>query len=606
MEASLFNSQNQFYKTPFGAVACGKEVYFAISVPEEFCCKTPYMLLNRDGEEPSLLPLVKETVISGREIFSLRYTPTQVGLYFYYFDLYTDYRKIFCGEMGEGYITQGNGEKYQLTVYEKDFETPKDLYGGVMYQIFPDRFYEGEKKTAMPFDRIYREDKENEPYFWPNEQHEGYLNMDYFGGDFAGIEQKLPYLEDLGVTMIYLNPIFEAHSNHRYNTADYMHADPVLGTNQDFAHLCKEAKCRGIKIILDGVFSHTGSDSVYFNKEGRYPQLGAWQGENSIYRNWYIFSDEYKHGYRSWWGFETLPEVNEENADFRNFVCGDGGVIDYWLSLGADGFRLDVADELPDDFIQAIRIAVKKHGADKYLLGEVWDDASNKTSYDKRRTYLLGKGLDSVMNYPFKDAVMAFLRGGNAKDAANIIMHICENYPLPALNTAMNFVSTHDTVRGITALGGEEIGDHDRYWQSEKRMNKEQYCYARRLLRLAYAIIYTLPGIPSIYYGDEICTEGYKDPFNRSYFNWKSEEHYLLPTLHTLSELRKNCSALRDGALIIHEANEGFLHYERKNNESSVHILINRSHKLECRAVCGSIREILSLRYLICTQDENT
>ena len=605
MDASLYNSQNAFYKTPFGAVAAGEEIRFTISVPQEFGCKTPYLVIRRDGEAQSLLLLTWAFAQNGRDIFTLPYTPGETGLYFYYFDLYTDYRKLYCGELGEAYIAQGEGNAYQLTVYDKAFETPAALRGGVMYQIFPDRFFEGEAKTEMPYsDRIYREDKENEPYFWPNEQHEGYLNMDYFGGDFKGIEAKLPYLAALGVSVLYLNPIFESHANHRYNVADYLHTDPLLGDNWAFVRLCDAAHAAGMKIILDGVFSHTGSDSIYFNKEGRYPRLGAWQSENSIYRAWYMFGPQYKHGYRSWWGFETLPEVDENNADFREFICGENGVMDYWLSLGADGFRLDVADELPDDFIAALRKAVKRRGADKYLLGEVWDDASNKCSYGARRQYLLGAELDSVMNYPIKDAVLAFLTGGDAKQIANTLMQICENYPAPALHTLMNFISTHDTVRGITALAGERVGEHDRYWQSGRRLSREQYLHGRRLLRLAYAMIYTLPGIPSIYYGDEICTEGYKDPFNRSYFNWKSEERFMMPTLHTLAQLRREHAAFRDGALIVHEATGGFLHYERRCEGDSVHIFINRTHKIETRAVCGSIHEINSLRYLICTQDE--
>ncbi|MEG0763141.1 MAG: glycoside hydrolase family 13 protein [Oscillospiraceae bacterium] len=602
MEQAIFNSQNAFYKSPFGAVKQGEAVSFTLSVPTDFRCNTPYMLLNKDGEAPKLFPLTKQYSRNGRDVFTVRYTPDEQGLYYYYFDLYQDYRKLYCGDLGEAYITTGDGPAYQLTVYDKDFVTPDKLKGGVMYQIFPDRFYEGVKHKVMPYpDRIYREDKENEPYFWPNEQHEGYLNMDYYGGDFKGIEEKLPYLESLGVTMIYLNPIFEAHSNHRYNTADYMKPDSVLGTKEDFKELCACAKTLGIGIILDGVFSHTGSDSVYFNKEARYPTLGAWQGTQSKYRSWYFFGKEYKCTYRSWWGFETLPEVNEEEPTFRDFICGVGGVIDYWISLGADGFRLDVADELPDDFIEEIRKAVKRNGSDKYLLGEVWDDATNKFSYDTRRTYLMGKGLDAVMNYPFKDATIAFLKGGNAKKFADTVMHICENYPKPAIDVMMNFISTHDTVRGITALVGEDSEGKDRYWQSGRRLTRESYFFGKRLLRLAYAMIFTLPGIPSIYYGDEICMQGYKDPFNRGYYDWNSTEGYMLPTLHTLADLRKRCECMKDGELVIHEASGGFLHYERKSakTQSSVHILINRSEKLETRAVNGEIREISSYRYLI-------
>lgn len=602
MDKSIFNSQNLYYKSPFGALRAGESVQFTLSVPADFVCTTPYLIVSQDNVEPVMYPLVKSGSRDGRDVFTIEFTPQKRGLYFYYFDLYTDYRKLYCGALGEAYISTGKGELYQLTVYDEDYTVPKGIMGGVMYQIFPDRFYEGVAAKPMPYtDRIYRADKENEPYFWPNEQHEGYLNMDYYGGDFIGIEQKLDYIASLGVTLIYLNPIFEAHSNHRYNTADYMKADPLLGTAEDFAHLCAAAKALGIGIILDGVFSHTGSDSVYFNKEARYPTLGAYQGRDSEYYSWYVFGEQYDHGYRSWWGFETLPEINEAEPSFRAFICGEGGVIDYWLGLGAQGFRLDVADELPDDFIADIRKAVKRGGEDKYLIGEVWDDASNKLSYSERREYLLGKELDSVMNYPFKDAIIAFLRGGDAAHLANVLMHICENYPPCALNVMMNFISTHDTVRGITALAGESCEGKDRYWQSGRRLTRETYMYARRLLRLAYAMVFTLPGIPSIYYGDEICMQGYKDPFNRGYYDWNSAEGYMLPTLRTLAELRSRRACMREGELVIHEASGGFIHYERrgKDGESGVHMLFNRSETLQTRAVNGAIREIGSFRYLI-------
>ena len=379
------------------------------------------------------------------------------------------------------------------------------------------------------------------------------------------------------MTVLYLNPIFEAHSNHRYNTANYLKADPLLGTNEEFARLCAEAKQQGITVILDGVFSHTGSDSIYFNRECRYPVCGAYNSPESPYRRWYDFAPSYPCGYRAWWGFDTLPEVNERDESYRQFICGEGGVIDTWLGLGAGGFRLDVADELPDDFIEAIRAAVKRHGEDKYLLGEVWEDATTKFSYGARRTYLLGKGLDAVMNYPFRNAVLDFLRGGSARSAADTIVRICENYPAPALHVLMNFISTHDTERAITALAGESCEGKDRYWQSGRRLSPERYEHGRRLVCLAYALLFTLPGIPSVYYGDEIGMQGYKDPFNRAYFDWGSTEAHIIPVLKNLSALRRRCPALADGQLFITYAEGGVLGYERRAAHSALARCINRT-----------------------------
>ena len=302
MSATIYNSQDTAYKTPFGALRAGEHVSFTITVPVEFGCKTPYLIIRHGEQPPAMIPMRKRG--SGRDgvdVFSFSFPLTEVGLYFYYFDLYTDYRKLYAGKLGEAYVSTGDGPCWQLTVYDRNFETPRHLRGGVLYQIFPDRFYESKPHETLFFpDRVYRDEKWHRPYFWPNEQHEGYLNLDYFGGDLNGIREKLPYLVEMGVTCVYLNPIFEAHANHLYNTADYRTVDPVLGTNEDFAALCKAAKEVGIDIILDGVFSHTGSDSVYFNKKGRYPSVGAWQSPDSPYRSWYDFSPHFQSGYRCW------------------------------------------------------------------------------------------------------------------------------------------------------------------------------------------------------------------------------------------------------------------------------------------------------------------
>lgn len=425
MSHTFYNSLDLTCKSPFGAVKAGQPVTFNLTVPEDLGYVDPHLVLTKDREDPVHYRMEFTGQTPKVNHFALTVTPTTSGLYFYHFDLYTDFRRIYRTPGGEGVLSWTDGQDWQLTVYEPDFKTPDWLKNGTMYQIFPDRFCEGKPDKAMPFaDRIYRADKTGEPYFWPTEQSEGYLNMDYYGGDFAGIQQKLPYLRDLGVTCIYLNPIFEAHANHRYNTADYLKADPLLGTNEEFSALCAAAAKEGIRIILDGVFSHTGSDSRYFNREGRYGPGGAYRDRSSPYRSWYDFDSGYPCGYRSWWGFETLPEVQEESPSYVEFICGKGGVIDTWLNLGASGFRLDVADELPDDFIEKIRAAVKSHGEDKLLLGEVWEDATTKEAFGRRRTYLRGHGLDAVMNYPFRSATLDYLHGADVTAVADALMQI--------------------------------------------------------------------------------------------------------------------------------------------------------------------------------------
>lgn len=574
---SFFDSSYSFYKTPLGAVRLGKTVQFTICVPESFHCEIPHFLYQKDGEEKFChIQMTKGQKQGSTQLFHVSFTPSDIGLYFYYFDLYVDYQKLFRGSLGQAVLTQQMGEAYQLTVFDPSFETPASVQGGILYQIFPDRFYESAPKKEMPFsDRIYRSDKDGLPFFESFDSQRP-ITQDYYGGDLKGIQEKLPYLASLGVRLLYLNPIFEAHANHRYNTANYLKVDPLLGTEKDFQSLCQKAKLYKIQIILDGVFSHTGSDSIYFNKEGRYPEKGAYHDTQSPYREWYDFSKQYTCGYKSWWGFETLPEVNEQVPSFYQFICGKNGVIDYWMKLGACGFRLDVADELPDVFIQQIRKAVKRHGNDKLLIGEVWEDATTKFSYSVRRTYLLGTGLDSVMNYPFRDAILNFLKGGNALESAEIITRICENYPAPALHTMMNFLSTHDTIRAITALVGEDSYEKDRTWQSQQTLSSEQYEHGITLMRLAFAMLYTLPGIPSIYYGDEIGMQGYQDPFNRAYFDWNSKETRLRALLKALGNVRKSTTAFSKGSFAIIHAKDGIFHYARHFENQTAEICINR------------------------------
>ena len=599
----LFNSLDSAYKTPRGAVRTGEPLRLALTIPEHYGFVEPRLVLTKDGGDPVEYRMDFKGCVEGVNHFRLSLTLDEAGLYFYYFDLYSDFRKLYRGELGEAVLSWTAGACWQLTVYEADFATPKALRGGVMYQIFPDRFFEGRPHPVMPFaDRVYRANKQGEPYFWPNEQG-GQLNLDYFGGDFEGIRKKLGYLQELGVTWIYLNPIFEAHANHRYNTADYLNADPLLGTNEEFTLLCREAKEKGIRIILDGVFSHTGSDSLYFNREGRYGQGGAYHDPNSPYRSWYDFDKKYPCGYRSWWGFDTLPEVREDDPAYQQFICGKDGVIDTWLSRGASGFRLDVADELPDDFIESIRKAVKAHGPDCYLLGEVWEDATTKEAYGVRRTYLLGKGLDGVMNYPFRNAILGFLRGGSALSSAEQLTAICEHYPAPALHALMNHLGTHDTERILTALEDEPAEGRDRYWQSGRRLPKPKYDHGIRLVRLAYAMLFTLPGVPCIYYGDEVGMQGYRDPFNRAYYDWDSTENRIKPLLRQLAKLRKECDAFWEGDFRVTRADGGLLQYRRTGPTETAEIAINRTPRLLATRALGKVTEVDPFSFTVVVED---
>ena len=650
----LFNSFDPYFKQPFGAVRAGQTVRLSLCIPEELGYVDPHLVLKKEGkfDVPVYYRMNFDGQTPRQNHFSVEVPLNDPGLYFYYFDLYTDFRRIVRGPDNCGVISWQDGESWQITVYEQDFETPESIKGKVFYQIFPDRFCEGVENKPMPFaDRIYQADKHAEPFWQPNEVG-GHLNEDYFGGDLKGIQQKLPYLHEMGVDFIYLNPIFEAHSNHRYNTADYLNVDPLLGTNEDFEALCTAAQKYGIGIVLDGVFSHTGSDSRYFNREGRYGEGGAYRDPNSPYRCWYDFGPQYKGGYRSWWGFETLPEVNEETPSYVEFITGPGGVIDTWLRRGAAGFRLDVADELPDEFIEKVRAAVKRVSPEKFLLGEVWEDATTKFGFNKRRTYLLGKGLDSVMNYPFKNAVLDFVKGKPAEQAMTEILTICEHYPAPAMDTALNFLSTHDTERALTVIADEPANGRGRAWQGGRCVTGDAYeegllrlrmayaiiytlpgvpclyygdeiangrgrawqggrcvtgdAYEEGLLRLrmAYAIIYTLPGVPCLYYGDEIAMQGYRDPFNRAFFRWDAHEQRLRPVLAQLAQLRHTCEAFRTGQLRVLRAEDGILHYQRVGKVETAEIIVNRTEHIIVETLAsGKSTEVNPMGFTIVVEE---
>lgn len=567
-----FNSRDNFYKKPFGAVEEMSNVIFSVS--GDVCDTAPLLCIKKDGGFEQYFDMTRH-IEGDRKIFTASYSFNELGLYFYCFKTVGE-KGLFNNGKGECELSD-DGEWFVQTVYAKGFSTPDMYKGGILYQIFPDRFREGRKKETLSYTgRVYREDKNGLPFYkWGRNEAEK-INTDYFGGDFEGIIQELGYLRSYNVDCIYLNPIFLAHSNHRYNTADYTQPDPELGSMDDFKRLCREAADRGIKIILDGVFSHTGSDSIYFNKEGRYGDGGAYRDPHSPYRKWYDFDPKYKNGYRAWWDFDTLPEVDETSPEYIEYICGHGGIIDRWLARGASGFRLDVADELPDEFIEQIRRAVKRNGDDKLLIGEVWEDAVTKISYSKRRQYLLGKGLDGVMNYPFRSAVLDFIKNGDGDKFCQSVFTIYEHYPRQALDSAWNSLSTHDTPRALTVLSPDYRENIDRHRQAVRKIRPENYGQAAQDLVCAYALLFSLPGIPCIYYGDEAGMQGYKDPFNRGYFPWGAADGYIQINIRYISSFRANHSVYAKGGIHFVHVSYNAVAFVRYDEESEALTAVNR------------------------------
>ena len=560
----MFNSRNSEYRNPTGAVKFGTKIHFKIKLPRHMHCSAADLIVMCDNDEkiyPSNM-FWCGMVGEHEEWWECHYTAETPGLYFYHFELQTDGRQTCLYKDGGGNATLKGRAQWPLTVFKEDYKTPDWLSGGIMYQIFPDRFYNsGTAKHNVPCDRETHDNWSDLPEWRPNGDRK-ITNHDFFGGDLEGIQGKLPYLKDLGVTCIYLNPIFEAYSNHRYDTGNYSKIDPILGTEEDFKALCSAAKQLDIHIMLDGVFSHTGSDSIYFNRENRYDSPGAYNSKNSPYFSWYTFKN-WPDKYDCWWDFITLPNVDELNPHFNEYINGENGIIRKWLRAGASGWRLDVADELPDEFLDNLRKAAKAENPDAVILGEVWEDASTKAAYGVRRRYLQGDQLDTVMNYPFREAIFAYLLDHDGTAFFETVESILENYPQESVNLLMNHIGTHDTIRAITILGGEPVLENGREWQSCHRLSEEQYQLGVKRLKLASLLQYMLPGVPCVYYGDEVGVEGYKDPFSRKTFPWDNMDTQLLDWYTQLGKMRHSQPVLKNGNFRRISAGDGVIAFSR-------------------------------------------
>ncbi|MBR3750921.1 MAG: glycoside hydrolase family 13 protein [Clostridia bacterium] len=541
----IHDSRSARFRTPQGAVAAGTSVTINIFAPY---VGGVTLRLWENGEQLVKMQRTNDGMFTATVLCS------KPCLLCYYFILHTDNRDEFylnapdmLGGVGEHAEQCDSMRSYSITVFDKDFKTPDWCAGGVMYQIFPDRFNSAGK--GDPTGKRMHKGWNEAPEYLPIAPKDYYAADDFFGGDLKGIEEKLDYLADMGVSIIYLNPIFKSYSNHRYDTGDYESIDPLLGTNDNFAHLCKCANERNIRIILDGVFSHTGSDSRYFNRENTYPEKGALNGTDSKYYPWYSF-ESYPNKYDCWWGVWSLPCVNETEPSYMDYILRDeDSIVKRWLRAGASGWRLDVADELPDEFLFELRKQIKGEDPEALIIGEVWEDASKKESYGHLRPYLQGAQLDSVMNYPLRKAVLDYLLNRDAEKFARSVLSLRENYPPQVFNRLMNFVSTHDTERACTLLGEAPHKDTvDKHFQSKFLLSQDAEAVAKARLQLAYAILFLLPGIPCVYYGDEDYAQGYADPFNRAPKSWSKQGMQQL--LKQLARIHKRAEDFNDLAII--------------------------------------------------------
>ncbi|MDR0847360.1 MAG: glycoside hydrolase family 13 protein [Lactobacillales bacterium] len=534
MPQIFYNSFSNDYKAPFGACKIGTDVDFNIFVRNENVEAVTLVIRYEDGPKGTEYCAMEK---SHDSFYHFKYKLQEgIGLYFYYFIIsYHDFaggHTSFYGSVGgsggigQEYAHEGMTVPYQLTCYLKDEVAPDWYQNSVFYQIFPDRFAiggDGRIKNPKRDTFIYAS-TEDEPLYIKTPGGD-IARWDFYGGNFEGVIEKIPYLLDLGVNAIYFNPIVEARSNHRYDASDFQKIDPVLGGEEDFVKMVDALHSNGIRLILDGAFSNVGRNSIYFNFDGAYGEnVGAYQNRDSQYYPWFTFID-YPWDYESWWGIKDLPAVNKHNLTYQEYIYGKtGSVLTKYNDLGIDGWRLDVADELPDEFIKGLRSNLDGY-ADKILLGEVWEDASNKIAYNQRRKYVLGDAMHGVMNYPFKEVMINLINGSlNASTAAHRLTVLQENLPRDVYYNNLNNIGTHDTERILSILGGD-----------------------KQKLKLIFGLMFNLPGIPCVYYGDEAGVDGGKDPDNRKFFPWNNIDHEVRDVVKGWAHKRGERSELKTG-----------------------------------------------------------
>ncbi len=575
----LFDSKKTEYKTPFGTVipgeACILHIHIPVTVP---VTGTECVFTWEDGSHAFTVPMTCVDRKDSYHIFRGEFSILQPGLYFYHFVIYKPDSSFRLFKQGDDTNMEA-GEHWQLSCIPADFTTPDWAKGAVIYQVFPDRFCKmGSCDLTGKLEPYTVHENWNEEVSWQPTEDGLILNNDFYGGNFRGITAKMDYIASLGATILYLNPISKSFSSHRYDTGDYKTPDPMLGTIEDFQAMCQAAHDRGIRVILDGVFSHTGSNSLYFDKDGTFGGKGAYCTPDSPYYDWYHFQ-QYPDRYTSWWGFDTLPTVNKMAPGFLEYIItGEDSVVAHWLRLGADGFRLDVVDELPNEFVKRLKDQLRRLRPDALLIGEVWEDASNKIAYGIRRRYFTDSVLDSCMNYPFRTAILNFLKGHDRGSGfRSTVMSILENYPPQVLSCNMNLLGTHDTPRILTALVDDFQGSREE--KARRFLSDTQLPVAKERLMMASFLQYMLPGAPSLYYGDEAGMEGYADPFNRRTYPWGQEDQELLEHFLQLGQLRNKLPALRLGGLEFFHADGGKLGFTRSYQGQQLRIYANRSEE---------------------------
>lgn len=597
-EERKFDIQEKRDVSLFGAFPCGGTVRFSVRISKEKSPESVTMVIHKDGwgaEENTYEKIQFPAIDSAGDYITYSkdidfpaltslFDGETTGLYYYHYAVKCSNCTVYVGGERPTALTELTdfiGER-QLLLYDSAYKTSCGFTEGVAYQIFVDRFKKS-GKCSVKDGAIFNPDWDNGIPQYAEYPGAPLPNNMFFGGDLYGVAEELEYISSLGVKTIYLCPVFDAYSNHKYDTGDYLTVDTMFGGDEALKHLCALAKEYGISVILDGVFNHTGDDSVYFNRTGKYGSTGAYQSKESPYYSWYNFLN-YPEEYDCWWGVKILPRVDSSNKDYRKFICES--VIPKWMNAGVEGWRLDVADEIAGVFLEDLRTAVKKQNDDAVIIGEVWEDATDKVAYSERRKYLRGGQLDSVMNYPLRAAIISYVKYGAAEALRYATESLYRRYPKQSSDNLLNFLGTHDTERILTVLGGDPAENRSNRELSTIRMNNDQRRVAVDRLKLAYGIMAGLPGVPCVYYGDEAGLEGYRDPFCRKTFPWANINRELLRHYKRVGRIRKNNEVFRDGLFrILKLTSEVFIYVREPYNGGDEKIIVaaSRIGKIELK-----------------------
>ncbi len=587
-----------------GAFCAGKVITFFVDTPRRLGASAVVLRLCRDGESDRDIPLTFVKTEGGVDRYTLSLDTAELcgdvgeGLFFYEFLFLRGEHTLFTSTHNQVdfQLESTSSRRFVLLLYKKEFAPPAWTRGQIIYQIFVDRFCQGEGPVTTRDDAIMNEDWEAGIPQYASKRGEPLKNNEFFGGNLWGVMERLDYLKSLGVGVIYLNPIFRAYSNHKYDTGDYLEIDGMFGGEEAFRQLLERAHDMGIRVVLDGVFNHTGDNSRYFDRYGEYGGHGAYVDPCSPYRDWFCFRS-YPKEYESWWGIDILPKLNLQNDACRDFFVGKDGVCAHYMRMGIDGWRLDVADELTDEFLDQLRKTVKETSdSEGFLIGEVWENAALKEAYGKRRRYLRGEQLDSVMNYPLRNGILQFLTQGDGEFLGDVLKEIYATYPKCVCDSLMNLLGTHDTERILTALGE----GYDRDWDMEgeqlakRRLSSDDREKGIERLKVAATIQFTVYGIPSVFYGDEAGMEGYHDPFCRRPYPWGGEERALVEFYRVLGKIRREHPVFEDGEFRVLTAKEGVLAYLREGRGEKLLILANASEQEAAYPVKGRATDMLT------------